>query len=1032
MNLSEISIRNPVFAWMLMAGLLVFGGLCFQRMGVSQLPDVDYPVVSVSVGLEGAAPEVMEVDVVDPIEDALMTVQGVVSLSSTSRNGSASIAVEFGLDKNNDIAVQEIQSALSQVMRRLPKEIDAPVVRKSNPEDQPILWLAVSSSTLNEQELMTLVRDQVKDRFSTVEGVGEVFLGGYVDPSLRVWLSADKLNRFALTSGDILTTIQQEHAELPSGRIETAEKEFNIRTMGEAPTPEQFGEINISRRGGAPNYRPIKLSEVATIEDGLSDIRRRSRTQGKPAVGLGIKKQPGSNAVAVAQAAKVRMAEVAQYLPEGTEIGVRFDSTQFIEEAIHELNFTLVLSALLTAIVCWVFLGSWSATLNVILAIPTSVVGAFIVLYILGFTLNTFTLLGLSLAIGIVVDDAIMVLENIVRHAEHGKDRLQASLIGSREITFAAIAATVAIIAIFLPVAFMKGIIGKFFFQFGVTLSVAVALSLLEALTLTPMRCSQFLSMSERRTRFGRGVEWFFSASAAGYGRLVRALLGHRWKVVFGSVIVFAASLGFLKLLKKEFVPAQDQGRLMVRVQTAVGSSLDYTDKKFFEVEKYFMNRPEVDKYFGSIGGMGGGEVNSAMLFLTLKPSAERPKNPKTGRGYTQQELIPMYRADLGKIPDIRAMVQDPSLSGFSAKRGFPVEFTVRGPDFDTLIASSQKLMDAMEKSGFVTDVDSSYRAGMPEVQVIPDRIKARERGVSIYEIGQTVNAMMGGIVAGKYSKGGHRYDVRMRLVSGERTRPEDIAKLYVRNNRGELIRLSEVVTVREKPSLQAISREGRERAISVFANVAPGKAQADAIAVVAELAKKELPPNYRAVIGGSAQTFQESFESLIFALILGLLVSYMVLASQFNSFVHPVTVLIALPFSISGALMALWLGGQSLNIYSMIGIILLMGIVKKNSILLVDFTNQVRDQGRGVNDALQEACPLRLRPILMTSFATIAGAVPPALAVGPGAESRIPMALAVIGGVLVSTALTLFVVPCVYSLFARGGVALADRQEIR
>ncbi len=1022
MNLSEISIRNPVFAWMLMIGLILFGAISFQRMGVSQLPDVDFPSISVSLNLDGAAPEVMEVDIVDLVEDALMTVQGVTEISSSSRTGSANIQVEFDLDKDQDVAVQEIQSALSQVMRRLPKEMDPPTVRKSNPDDAPILWLSVSSDTMSDQNLMAFVRDRVKDQFSTVSGVGEVFLGGYVDPNLRVWLNAEKLNQYSLTSGDIISTIQQEHAELPAGRIETPDKEFNIRTMGEAPTPEEFGKIPITRRGGSPNYRPIMLSQVARIEDGLADVRRKSRSMGKPAVGLGIKKQPGSNAVEVGKDVKARMKLIQATLPEGVEMGVRFDSTAFIEEAIHELNFTLILSALLTAVVCWGFLGSWSATMNVILAIPTSVVGTFIVLYAVGFTLNTFTLLGLSLAIGIVVDDAIMVLENIVRHKEMGKPRREAALDGSTEITFAALAATAAIIAIFLPVAFMKGIIGKFFFQFGVTLSVAVALSLLEALTLTPMRCSEFLNTGERKTRLGRAIEHSFDWSSRVYGHIVAVVLNHRWKVLFASVVVFAVSLSLIQMLKKEFVPSQDQSRLMVRLQAPVGSSLDFTDKKFAEVEKYFMTRPEVDKYFGAIGGMGGGEVNGGQLFLTLKEPKARPINPKTGRPFSQQELIPIFRNDLKDIKDLRVVIQDLSLSGFTAKRGFPVEFTVRGPDFDKLIESSEKLQAAMQASGQLTDIDSDYRSGMPEIRIVPDRIKARDRGVSVYEIAQTVNAMMGGVIAGKYSKGGHRYDVRLRLQSNERDTPQSISKLYVRNNRGELIRLSEVVKIEQKPSLQAISRQGRERAISVFANVAPGSSQAKAIEVVEKAAKEVLPEGYRAVVGGSAQTFQESFQSLIFALVLGLIVSYMVLASQFNSFIHPITVLIALPFSISGALLALFIGQQSLNIYSMIGIILLMGIVKKNSILLVDFTNQVRDQGKNVRDALIEACPMRLRPILMTSIATIAGAIPPALAIGPGAESRVPMALAVIGGVIVSTALTLFVVPCVYSLFARGG----------
>lgn len=1019
MNLSEVSIKKPVFAWMLMAALIVFGGISFKRMGVSALPDVDSPIVSVNITLEGAAPEVMEVDVVDPIEDAFMGIQGIKQLSSSSRTGSANVNVEFELDKNIDTAVQEIQTKLAQVQRRLPKEVDPPTVSKSNPEDQPILWLAVTTDRLKEQELMTLVRDQVKDKFSTIEGVAEVFMSGYVDPSLRVWIDAEKLNRYEFAVTDVMNTIQQEHSELPAGRIEMPDKELNIRTMGEAPTAEQFGKIVINRRGGAPNFSPISLDQVAKIEDGLADVRRRSRSMGKPAVGLGIRKQRGANSVQVAHQAKERMQEVASQLPEGVEIGVRFDSTQFIEESIGELNFTLLLSALLTALVCWLFLGSWSATMNVVLAIPTSVVGSFIVLYFLGFTLNTFTLLGLSLAIGIVVDDAIMVLENIVRHKEQGKSRMDAALIGAREITFAALAATAAIIAIFLPVAFMKGVIGRFFFQFGVTLSVAVALSLLEALTLTPMRCSQFLDTGKRTTRLGKWVERAFHYSAQVYGRMIPLILNHRWKVIGVAVAFCLATFSLVKVLKKEFVPAQDEGRLMIRSQAPVGSSIEYTDLKYAEIEKYMNGRPEVERSFGSIGGFGG-DVNTAMMFVSLKPKKDRPKNPKTGEPYTQQELAEVYRDDLKKIPNFRSRVQDPSLSGFSGGRGFPVEFTIRGPDWDTLIQSSEQMMDTMEKSGLMTDVDSNYQTGMPEIRVIPDRAKAKMRGVSIFDIGTTINAMMGGVTAGKYSKGGHRYDVRVRLQASDRTKPEDIRMLRVRNNRGELIPMSEVIRLEEKPSLQAISRQDRERAINIYANVAPGKSQAQAIDTVKKLSREVLPKGYRAVIGGSAQTFQESFESLIFALILGLVVSYMVLASQFNSFIHPLTVLVALPFSVSGAFVALLLGGQTLNIYSMIGLVLLMGIVKKNSILLVDFTNQVRSEGKKVREALITACPMRLRPILMTSIATVVGAIPPALAIGPGAESRIPMALAVIGGVAVSTALTLFVVPCVYSLFAR------------
>lgn len=1007
MRLSEISIRNHVFAWMLMAALLIFGGIAFSRMGVSQLPDVDFPVVSVSVALDGASPEIMELTVVDVIEGALTSVPGIQNMTSSSKMGSGSISVEFGLNKDIDVAIQEVQSAISRVQRRLPTDVDPPTVRKSNPDDQPILWLAVTADQLSRKELMTLVRDQIQDRFSTIDGVGEVTLGGFIEPNLRVWLSQKKLSQYQLTAADVIDAIQREHSEKPGGRVETSEHELNIRTLGEAPSVADFENITITRRGGSLNYVPIALKQIAQVEDGTADVRSLSRAQGKLSVGLGIKKQPGSNAVDVAKAVKTRMKDVAAQLPKGVELGVRFDTTHFIEESVSELNFTLIFSAILTAFVCWLFLGSWSATLNVILAIPTSVVGSFIALYAMGFTLNTFTLLGLSLAIGIVVDDAIMVLENIVRHKELGKDRMQASLDGSKEITLAALAATIAIVAIFLPVTLMQGVIGKYFLQFGVTLSVAVAISLLEALTLTPMRCSRFLVVEPRTSRLGKAVEKTFDYASQVYRKLIPMTLNHPWLTIGAATVFFFATLWVGKFLKMEFVPPQDQSQLMVRIQTPVGSSLAFTDAKTQEVEKYFAARPEVEGQFTSVGG--GSAVNNANIFLGLKPAHERK--------LSAQQLADQFRKDLRKIASARVTIQDPSLSSLGGRRSYPIQFTIRGPDWNRLAELSGKVTKAMEDTGLMTDVDTNYENGMPEIQVLPDRVKARQHGVDVSNISQTVNVAMAGAIAGKYSQGGRRYDVRVGLPADARSSEETIKRLNVRNSQGELISLDRVVTVTQKKGLQTISREDRQRAVTVRANIAPKSSQAEAITAVQKLMKDILPDGYSASVSGSAKTFQESFQGLTFALLLGIVVSYMVLASQFNSFTHPLTILIALPFSVSGAFIALYLGGQTLNIYSMIGLILLMGIVKKNSILLVEFTNHVREQGLGVREALIEACPIRLRPILMTSIATIAGAIPPALAIGPGAESRIPMALGVIGGVFVSTFLTLFVVPSVYSL---------------
>ena len=1013
MTLSDLSIKNPVFAWMLMAALILFGLIGFHGMGVSQMPDVEFPVLTVNLSWEGAAPEVMETDVVDIVEDALTSVQGIRDISSTSRQGSASVTVEFELNRDIDVALQEVQTKIAQAQQRLPKEMGPPAVTKVNPQDNPILWLGVASDTMPLRDLMDYAQNTLRDKFQTISGVGEVVMGGSLERNLRVWIDAEKLEELQLTVDDVVAAIQKEHAEIPAGRIETGEQEFNVRAMGEAASVEEFEKIIISRRGGQPVYKPITLKDVARVEDGLADQRRIARIMGKPAVGLGIKKQRGANEVSVAHAVLRRMEEVKKGLPKGVDLGVNFNRTQFIEDSIRELTFTLILSAILTSIVCWLFLGSWSATLNILMAIPTSIIGTFIAMYFFHFTLNTFTLLGLSLAIGIVVDDAIMVLENIVRYQEQGLGRVEAAQVGARQITFAAFAATLAIIAIFLPVAFMKGIIGKFFYEFGVTISVAVAISLLEALTLAPMRCAQFLRVGGQRKFIGKWVDDSFDRLDRCYHALLNGCLGHRWLVVLASLGIFFASVLFVTPnLRKEFVPPQDQSMFICRLRTPIGSSIEFTSARFKQAEEFAMNQPEMQRYFGAIGGFGGGEVNTGMLFVTFKQPRERKK--------TQQELMALFRNELNKIPDTRAVIQDLSLSGLSAQRGYPIEMTIQGPDWEKLAFYSEKIEADLRKSPLLVDVDTDYLQGVTEVRVVPNREAAAQRGVSIEAIGSTINALIGGERVGKYTRNGRRYDIRVRLIPTQRTRSEDIRKLWIWNNRGEMVQLKDVVTVTERPSYLSITRKNRERAISLFANVAPGKSQETALQETERIAKGDLPEGYHVVFGGSSQTFKESMQSLRFALLLGIVVAYMVLGSQYNSTLHPVTVLLALPFSVTGAFLALWLFNQSLNIYSAIGLILLMGIVKKNSILLVDFTNQLRAEGTPVRDALMKACPIRLRPILMTSISTIAAAVPPAMALGPGAETRIPMAITVIGGMALSTLLTLFVVPCAYSLLSR------------
>lgn len=1018
MTLSDLSIRRPVFAWMFMTALIIFGLISFFSMGVSQLPDIEFPVISVNVTWQGAAPEVMESNVVDIIEGAVMSVQGIKNVTSSVQESSATVTIELELGRNIDVAVQEVQAKISQAQRLLPKDIDPPIVTKVNPTQQPIIWFTLSGPHAKPRQLMEYVQDHLQDKFSPVHGVGQVVLGGFVAPNLRFWMDRDKLIANELTVDDVVKAIGNEHAEIPAGRIETPLQEQNVRAMGEARSAQEFDNIVIARRNGQPNYKPIFLKDVGYAEDGLDDIRRLSRSNQTTAIGLGIQKQIGSNEVEVMHGVLKKWKEVQKQLPRGLNLDLVINRSKFIEDSLKELDFTLILSALVTSLVCWIFLGSWTATLNILMAIPTSIIGTFIVIKFLGFTLNTFTVLGLSLAIGIVVDDSIMVLENIVRHREHGLGKVEGAQIGARQITFAALATTLAIIAIFLPVAFMSGIIGQFFYQFGVTIAVAVALSLLEALMLTPMRCSQFLQVGQRVSTFGRMVDTTFRRLADLYRRMLPKALAHRWPVFIGSVVISVVMAWYFGgHLRKEFVPPQDQSMFLISLKTPVGSSMDYTNGIFKEAEKFVMSRGETNRYFAAVGGFQGGRVNQGIIFVTLKDRKHRPIDPVKKHRLSQAEIMAVFRKELNKIPHLKAFLQDLSISGFSAQRGFPIEMTIQGPDWDTLWKYADKVRETMSKSSLMADVDTDYQEGASEVRVIPDRMKAAEHGVSIDVINNTVNALIGTLKVSQYTHNDKRYDVKVRLIPSQRTRPEDILNLWVWNNRGELVQLKDLVTIEEKPTAVTITRRDRERAINITGNIAPGQSQTDAMAEAMRIAKSILPENYHAKFTGNSQAAEESNKGVLFIFLLGILVAYMVLASQFNNYVHPVSILMALPFSISGALFGLWIFGQSLNVYSLIGMVLLMGIVKKNSIMLVDFTNQVRAQGKPVKEALLEACPIRLRPILMTSCATIAAAIPPAMALGPGAEVRIPMSIAVIWGVILSTLFTLFVVPCVYSL---------------
>jgi HAE1 family hydrophobic/amphiphilic exporter-1 len=1010
MTLSDFSIRRPVFAWMLICALIIFGTISATRLGVSQLPDVTHPVLTIQINWPGAAPELLETEIVDKVEEAMISLQGIKNIESTMRQGSAQVKLEFAFERNIDAALQETNARLRSV--ELPADVEPPVILKQNNDDNPILWLAVTT-TRPYPELVKYIDLHLRDKFQIVPGVGDIILGGWANRSLRVWVDNDKLAKYDLTILDVRQALAREHQETTGGYLEGAQRELNVRTMGEGLTPEEVADIRITQRGGRQIYDPaIRIRDVARVEDGTDDIRRIARTNQVLNIGIGVRKQRGYNEVEVGRAVKKLCEELNKTLPPDIRIRVNYDATRFTEDAVKETQFTLVVSAIVTGIVCWAFLGSLRSTFNVLISIPTSVLGTFIMMHFMGFTLNFFTLLGLSLAIGIVVDDAIMVLENIVRHFHMGKTSEDAARDGAREITFAAVAATVSIMTIFLPVLFLKGTVGLMLFQFGMTISTAVALSLLEAITLTPMRCAQFMTAKEDESRFAQWVNRLFEKFARFYGRALAVCLRHRWKVIGVSAACFAASLFTLKFLRYELTPSQDAGILIMRFQTPVGSSLKFTSERQSEVERFLASQPWVSHYLVNAGGFFGGEINTGIGFVSLVPKSKR----KIGH----LEAMEIMRAEFKKIKDLKVVVIDPTQGSFSTRRGTSIELSVQGPDYAVLKEKTDEIVKKMEETGLMIDIDTDFRQGAPELQIIPDRQKAAASNVSMQVIAATVNAAMGGVRAGKFTSGERRYDMRLRLEPNQWSKVEDVSRLRVRTGYGETIPITDVAQTQIKPTLLTVTRQNRQRAITIYANVAPKVSQAKAVSEALDIGERVLPSGYRMVLTGSSQTAKESFQNLKEMLILGLIVSYMVLGVQFNSFVHPFTVLTALPFTLIGAALALLVTQQSFNLYSGIGLILLMGIVKKNSILLVEFFNKQRyERGKELTEAILSGGPIRLRPIMMTSTATAAAAVPAALGFGPGAEVRIPLAVVVIGGVIVSTFFTLLVVPCVYSLLS-------------
>jgi len=992
MNLIDLSLRRPVFAWVLMFSLIVFGAIAMNRMGVSQMPDVNFPVLNISINYEGAAPEVVEADLIDPLEEVLLNVEGIKEMRSGASQGSGRITLEFDIERNIDVALQEVQSAISQY--RLPPGVDPPVIRKQNPEEDPILIISVYSDR-DLKELLNWIDGSLLDQIRFIPGVGEVDVGGFSERNLRIWFDRQKLNQFDLTVSDVVDAIRSQHRESAAGQFSEKDRELRVRWLGEGESSEQVGDVRVLRRGGQLIFdREIRIKDVARVEDGLSDIRRLARYKDKQTIALRIKKQRGTNEVKVAEAIRNRLELLKESFPKDVDYRVNVDFTLSTKSTVELTTEKMWVAAFVTILVCFLFLGNYQAALNILFSIPTSIFGTFLILHFSGFTLNLFTLLALTLSVSIVVDDAIMLLENIVRHYRMGKSARQAAYDGSIEVLPAATAATLAVVAIFLPVVFMDGVVGKFFYQFGITMSAAVLLSLLEAVTITPMRAAAFLSASPKISPFEHWLDGIFGHWSKVYSSSLAKALNWKFLVLVAAMSVFLGSLFLLTKVRREFVPAQDQDILLFFGQTAPGSSLEFTNEKAKELEKLLANVPEIDGFIMSVGagGPGGGGVNSVFVPAKLTPRAERK--------VSHTELMDRLRGPIREIKGLRMSMRDISARNLSAGRQNPLAISLRGPDLNILDQKSNNLIAELEKSGLAVDLDTDYRVGVPELVLRPDRQKMALAGVSAEDVGRVLSASVGGLREGRFTGDGRRYDIRFKFPDSEIRSDQDITSIFVRNTFGNRFPLSEFVSVKEGQAPQAINRVNRQRAISVFGNIATGQSQAKVLEEAGKIARKILPEGYSFAFEGASAGFNQSFQSLNRALLIGVLVAYLILAVQFNSFILPVSVLMALPFSITGALLALWMFDESLNLFSFIGLILLMGISKKNSILLVEFANQLKAR-KGLThlESILQSGAVRLRPIVMTSVATVAAALPLVIGTSLGSETRLPMGLAIIGG---------------------------------
>jgi len=1012
MNLSEICIRRPVFTWVLVAIPVVLGVVSYFSLGVDLFPKVDLSAVSISAHLAGASAEEIETTVTKLIEEAVNQVSGIDELRSTTREGMVNVAVQFRLDKDGDVAAQEVRDKISSILNQLPQGMEPPIINRFDLDAAPIMTIGVSGRR-DTREVTEIAKHQIQEQLQTVSGVGAVFVSGGRSRAINIVVNTEKLASYELSVEDVRVALTTQNLEVPGGIINQRSRELVLRTLGRMQTAAQFNDLIVANHGG----HPIRIKDIGRAEDSIEEPRGLSRLDGQNAVSLFVQRQSGTNTVAISDVVQARLERIKQSLPADVKVEIIQDQSRFIRESMAEVNFHLLLAAVLVSATILLFIRDWRTTVIATLAIPTSIVPTFLFMHYMGFTLNNITMLALILAIGIVIDDAVVVHENIFRHMEEfGKDAITASRDGTREIALAVLATSLSLVVIFVPVAFMGGIVGRFFSSFGLTVAFAIVMSLFVSFTLTPMLCAHFLKLDPTEAGHGGSKGGFvYRAIDALYGKALAWSLRFRIVTMIVCVLVFLSTIPIASRLGVNLVPRDDQSEFQVTYITPEGYTLERSNEVLTEIENRLIQLPGVVHRFTIIGqntgaaGKGQGDVTRGSIYFRIKELDERR--------YSQFEVMERARAVLLDYPDLRTAVSDVSAIGVSGQDSRTFQLSIQGPDIDKLARYSAEFMDKLRVDSGLVDIDSTLSLRKPEVQVAIDRDRASDLGIPVQTIANSLNILVGGQIVSRYKEGTEQYDVWLRADRPFRATPQSLESLTVPSPTAGQVRISSLATLTEARGPSQIDRFNRQRTVTILGHP-DGKSLNDAIQSARAIAKEmTLPPEYEVTFGGQAKMLGETGYYFMVALLLSVLFMYLILAAQFESWLNPVSILAALPVTIPFGLLSLLMFRTPMDLYAMFGLFMLIGIVKKNGILQVDKTNELRQTGMRRYDAIMEANHTRLRPILMTTVMLIAAMIPIALGRGPGAGARASMAKVIIGGQTLSLLLALLVTPVTYSI---------------